>query len=360
MIRPDSFTADDLNDIIRAIEPRDARAAAAAAARHTSLTKPPGSLGRLEELSVWLASISGCERPSIRPRSLILAAADHGVVEEGVSPYPAEVTAQMVHNFVAGGAAANVLSRLADVKVVVLDVGVAVDLDRAPGLIDRKVRRGTANIARGPAMSEAQALEAIGAGVEAAESEIRAGARLLVTGDMGIGNTTSAAAVTAALLPAPVAQVTGRGTGLDDEGLRRKVGVVERALSNHDPARMSELQLLAALGGLEMAALVGAILAAARSKVPVILDGFVSGVAALVAARLALASMQYVVAGHCSVEPGHRKILEALGLRPLLDLEMRLGEGSGALVALPLLDAAVAVLNEMSTFSEAGVSRRVG
>lgn len=359
MIRSQPLTARDLESVAREIYPTDKDAGAGAEARHASLTKPPGSLGRLEELGVRLASISGCERPVIRPRSLILAAADHGVAAEGVSAYPSEVTAQMVANFAAGSAAANVLSRLADVRVVVLDVGVAADVDPAPNLVERKIRRGTASIAEGPAMTDSEALAAIWAGLETAESEVNAGARLLVTGDMGIGNSTSAAAVTAALLGLPAKDVTGRGTGLDDQGLARKVAVVERAVRRHGQVNADPVQVLAGLGGLEMAALVGVILGGARLKVPVVLDGFVSGAAALVAARIAPLAMEYVVAGHYSVEPGHRKILEVLELRPLLDLEMRLGEGSGALVALPLLDAAVAVLNEMATFSQAGVSERV-
>lgn len=359
MIRSQPLTAHDLESVVREIAPTDNDAAARAEARHASLTKPPGSLGRLEDLGVRLASISGRERPVIRPRSLILAAADHGVAAEGVSAYPSEVTAQMVANFAAGSAAANVLSRLADVRVVVLDVGVAADVDPAPNLVERKIRRGTASIAEGPAMTDSEALAAIWAGLETAESEVNAGARLLVTGDMGIGNSTSAAAVTAALLGLPAKDVTGRGTGLDDQGLARKVAVVERAVRRHGQVNADPVQVLARLGGLEMAALVGVILGGARRKVPAVLDGFVSGVAALVAARIAPLAMEYVVAGHYSVEPGHRKILEVLELRPLLDLEMRLGEGSGALVALPLLDAAVAVLNEMATFSQAGVSERV-
>jgi nicotinate-nucleotide--dimethylbenzimidazole phosphoribosyltransferase len=347
-----------LEELVGQIGPTDLRAAAAAAERQAALTKPPGSLGRLEQLSVQLASIYGCEHPVLRPRSLILAAADHGVAREGVSAYPSEVTAQMVGNFLAGGAAVNVLSRRADVRVVVLDVGAAAVLEPAPNLIDRKIRRGTANIVAEPAMTEVEALEAIHAGLEAADKEIDSGARLLVTGDMGIGNTTAAAAVVAALLGTDPAAVSGRGTGLDDEGLRRKVAIIEKALSRHDFATMTPLQTLAAVGGFEIAALVGVILGAARRQRPVVLDGYVSGAAGLVAARLAPASPQYAIAGHCSLEPGHRKVLETLELRPLLDLEMRLGEGSGALLALPLLYAAVAMLDEMATFSEAGVSGR--
>jgi nicotinate-nucleotide--dimethylbenzimidazole phosphoribosyltransferase len=353
-----AFTHAELREIVNLIGPSDSNARARAARRQDSLTKPPGSLGVLEELSLQFAAASGCERPVTRPRTLILAAADHGVTAEGVSAYPSEVTAQMVANFVAGGAAANVLARQAGVDVVVLDVGIAATLAPAESLVNRKVRQGTKNLADGPAMTEGEALAALHAGIDTALTAIDAGARILLTGDMGIGNTTAASAVTAALLGLPPAEVTGRGTGLDDERLGHKVAVIERALARCGSQKPSPLGALTEFGGLEMAALTGVIIAGASRRTIVVVDGFVSGAAALVAARLASETLPYVVAGHRSVEPGHGRILEALGLQPLLDLQMRLGEGTGALLAIHLVDAAAGILNEMSTFTEAGVTDR--
>lgn len=358
MIETPALTVENLVGLIASIGPVDELARAQAATRQDSLTKPPGSLGRLEELSLQLAAITSSERVATRPRSLILAAADHGVVAEGVSAYPPEVTAQMVVNFLTGGAAVNVLARAGDVNVVVLDVGVAATIPPSPALVSRKIRTRTGNIAIEPAMSQAEALAAIQSGLEVAFNQIDRGARVVAIGDMGIGNTTASSALTAALLGLGASDVTGRGAGLDDEGLIRKVSIVERCLARYDDRGMSPLATLAALGGFEIAALVGVILGCASRRVPVIADGFVSGAAALVAAKMAPQSLPYIVPGHCSAEPGHRIVLEALGMRPLLDLEMRLGEGTGALLALHLVDAAAATLNEMATFAEAGVSGR--
>lgn len=326
--------------------------------RQGSLTKPRGSLGRLEELSIQLASITGERQPQTRPRSLILAAADHGITTEGVSAYPREVTAQMVRNFAAGGAAVNVLGRQTDTRVVVLDVGVAGPALNGPNIVSRRVRSGTVSFLAGPALSVDEATKAIRAGYETAAAELECGARILVTGDMGIGNTTIASALTAALLNLPASAVTGPGAGLDNEGVSRKIAVIERGLARHDARSLPPLDVLACVGGLEIAALVGVIIAGARNRVPVLIDGFVSGAAALVATRMAPGCLPYLVAGHLSVEPGHRRILDALGLHPLLNLDMRLGEGTGALLALHLLDAAASLLNDMATFEQAGVSDR--
>ena len=350
--------SESVEALVAGIDAPSPELAAWAADRQASLTKPRGSFGILEDLSIQLASITRARQLQTRPRSLILAAADHGVTAEGVSAYPREVTAQMVQNFIAGGAAVNVLGRQTTTRVVVLDVGVAGPVLAGPSLIARRVRCGTASFVGEPAMSDDEAVEAIRAGYDTAATEVSAGARVLAVGDMGIGNTTASSALTAALLDLPASEVTGRGAGLDSEGLSRKIGVIERGLARHDPSRLTPLQILARLGGLEIAALVGVILAGTKNRLPVVIDGFASGAAALVAARLAPKSLPYLIAAHVSVEPGHRRILDELHLRPLLDLEMRLGEGTGALLAMNLLDAAAGVLNEMATFEEAGVSDR--
>ncbi len=340
------------------IPPLDYSAQAAARARQDSLTKPPGSLGRLEELSIQLAAITGQARPSVTRKAVIVMAGDHGVAREGVSAYPAEVTPQMVLNFLRGGAAINVLARQAGARVVVVDVGVALDID-APAdapFYARKIAYGTQNMAHGPAMTRAQAEAAIAEGLDILNAEVANRLDLVATGDMGIGNTTASAAMVAALTGQPVARVTGRGTGIDDAGLARKIAVIERALLVNQPDPHDALDVLAKVGGLEIGGLVGVILGAASRRVPVVLDGFISGAAALVAARLAPDVKPYLIAAHQSVEIGHRVILEDLGLRPLLDLDLRLGEGTGAALAFHLIEAAARLLNEMATFAEAGVS----
>ena len=338
------------------IPPLDLTAEAVARARQATLTKPPGSLGRLEELSLQLAAITGRPRPSVRRKVVIVMAGDHGVTAEGVSAYPAEVTPQMVLNFLRGGAAINVLARQAEARVVVVDIGVAADFDPLPGLEIRKVAHGTQNMARGPAMTCAQAEDAVAVGLRVVGAEIASGLDLVATGDMGIGNTTPSAAITAALTGFPVAQVTGRGTGVDDAGLARKVAVIEQALTLNRPDPQKPLDVLSKVGGLEIAGLVGVILGAAAHRVPVVIDGFISGAVALVAAHLAPGVKPYLIASHQSVEIGHRVILEHLGLRPLLDLNLRLGEGTGAALAFHVIEAAARLLDEMSTFAEAGVS----
>lgn len=340
------------------VPPPDAAAAARARERLDSLTKPPGSLGRLEDLAVRLAAMTGEVAPEVYPATVVVMAADHGVTAEGVSAYPAEVTPQMVLNFLNGGAAINVLARAAGAKVRVVDMGVAVDLHH-PHLEVRKVRRGTANMTRGPAMGWGEALAALAAGIAVAEDEVRQGTRTLCLGEMGIGNTTAASALLAALCGYPPDQVVGRGTGLDDAGVARKVAAVARALETNRPDPSDPIGCLAAVGGLEIAGLAGVILGAARHRRPVLLDGFIAGAAALVAARIDPGTVHYMVAAHQSAEPGHRLILQELGLEPLLRLDLRLGEGTGAALALPLLDAATRVLREMATFAEAGVSGRL-
>jgi len=327
--------------------------------RQARLTKPAGSLGRLEELSIRLAGMTGRLDPPLRDAVVFTLAADHGVAAEGVSAYPREVTAQMVLNFLRGGAAINVLAREVGARVVVADMGVDADLPSDPGLRAVKIRRGTANIARGPAMTVDEASRAIESGRGLVRGELAAGLDVALTGDMGIANTTSSAALICAFTGLSPAVVVGRGTGLDDEGLMRKRDAVGRALAiNAGALSAGPLEALAAVGGLEIAGLVGVILEAATERKPVIIDGFISGAAALTATALEPAVAGYLIASHRSQELGHGAVLERLGLAPLLDLDLRLGEGTGAVLALPLVRAAVRLLNEMATFGEAGVSER--
>lgn len=345
-----------------AVGPLDAGALAEAAERQDRLTKPRGALGQLEAIGVQLAGIAGaCPPPLPTPAAVAVFAADHGVVAEGVTPWPQEVTAQMVANFVAGGAAINVLARQVGANVTVVDVGVACDLDAfvgdAPHLRRRAVRRGTANLATEVAMTEAEARQALDVGAETAADLVAGGARCLVTGEMGIGNTTAAAAVIAAFTGAPAVVVTGRGTGIDDATLAHKVEVVERTLATHAAAIASgPIAALAAVGGLEIAALAGFVVGGAAARVPVVVDGVIADAAALVAAALVPGVVGYCIAGHRSVEPGAAAALDHLGLTPLLDLSLRLGEGSGACLALPVVEAAARVLREMATFDSAGVT----
>jgi nicotinate-nucleotide--dimethylbenzimidazole phosphoribosyltransferase len=353
----DAESASPLDDIIAAIAPLDAAAAAAARERQETLTKPSGSLGRLEDISVQLAGIAGqCPPPMPEPAAVAVFAADHGVHAQGVSPWPQEVTAQMVANFLASGAAVNAIAAQAGAEVCVVDVGVAADLPDAPGLLSRKIRHGTADMTAGPAMSRDEARRAVETGIDVARDLVAAGHRCLITGDMGIANTTASAALIAVFTGAGAEQVTGRGTGIDDPTWARKVDVVRRALARHDCDPADPLGVLAAVGGLEHAALAGFILGGAAQRVPVVLDGVIACAAALAARAFAPDVAGRLIAGHLSTEPGARRALEALGLRPLLDLGLRLGEGSGAVLALPVVAAAARVLRDMATFDSAGVS----
>ena len=336
---------------MRELTPLHQPSADEAAALHDRLAKPRGALGRLEEVGVRLAAIAGaCPPPVPEPALVAVFAGDHGVVEEGVTPWPQEVTAQMVAAFCAGGAAVNVLARHVKADVVVVDVGVAADLAPAPRLLLRKVRHGTANLAAGPAMTVDEARQALDVGAEVATEAVAGGARCLVTGDMGIGNTTASAALIAGYTGRPAAQVTGRGTGVDDETFLRKVAVVERAL-----ARL-EGDPLAELGGLEIAALAGFVLGGAAARVPVVVDGVIALAAVLAAAALAPGCVDYCFAGHRSTEPGATVALDHLRLTPLLDLGMRLGEGTGACLAVPIVQAAAKVLGEIAPLDGAGAT----
>lgn len=346
-----------LDTTIAKIRPADAASAAAARERQDSLTKPRGSLGRLEELSVRIAGMTGTARPRLGPGAVFVMAGDHGVCAEGVSAFPPEVTPQMVLNFLAGGAGINVLARKAGARVVVGDIGVAAELAPAPGLYLRKVRPGTGNMARESAMSRDEARRAVEAGIEIFEAEYaREPFGIAATGDMGIGNTTPSTAIAAVLAALEPKAIIGRGTGVDDSGLARKLGAVERALALHRPDPADGLGVLAAVGGLEIGAIAGVILAAAARGMPVLVDGYISGAGALVARALAPRAVDYMIASHASADSGHRGMLASLGLEPILDLGLRLGEGTGAALAMMLCDAACRVLDEMATFGEAGVS----
>jgi nicotinate-nucleotide--dimethylbenzimidazole phosphoribosyltransferase len=341
---------------MRRVRPLDHAAMAAARRRQDDLTKPPGSLGRLERLATQLAGITGQPRPRLADKAVVVMAADHGVTAEGVSAYPSDVTAQMVRNFASGGAAVNVLARRASARVVVVDVGVAADLPTELPIVHRKVANGSANMATGPALSAEQALAAIAVGLEVVDSELRRGLDVVCLGEMGIGNTTAASAIVTAMTGLPAATVTGRGTGIDDPTWQRKVTVVERALNTNRPDPSQPLDVLAKVGGLEIAGLVGVAIAAAAAGLPVVIDGFIATAAALIATELCPALRSYLIAAHRSAEVGHRAALHRLELEPLFALDLRLGEGTGAALALPVLDAALALLDEMATFAEAGVS----
>jgi nicotinate-nucleotide--dimethylbenzimidazole phosphoribosyltransferase len=345
-----------------AVAPLDRAAMAEARALQDRLTKPRGSLGRLEDLGVLLAGIAGtCPPPLPVPAGVAVFAGDHGVVAEGVTPWPQEVTAQMVANFTAGGAAINVLARQMGATVVVVDVGVATPLvpgtATAPNFFDRRVAPGTANLAVEPAMTIDECRHALDTGAEIAGRLVDGGARALVTGEMGIGNTTSASALIAAMTGRPAEAVTGRGTGVDDAGWERKVSVVQRALARHRAAGDAGPEAtLAALGGFELTALAGFMVGGAARGVPVLVDGVIADAALLAAEALVPGVAARCLAGHRSAEPGAAAVLEVVGLEPLLDLDLRLGEGTGACLALPLVEAAARILGEMATFDSAGVT----
>jgi nicotinate-nucleotide--dimethylbenzimidazole phosphoribosyltransferase len=338
------------------IQPLNQITMTAARARQAQLTKPRGALGRLEEISVWLAGVYGEDRPVVRGKAVIVCAGDHGVTAEGVSPYPSAVTPAMVANFLAGGAGINAIGRVVGARVTVLDVGVAAELNAHPDLIQAKVRAGTRNLMREPAMTRDEARRAIEAGVQAARAVMRHGANLIAAGDMGIGNTTPSSALTAWFTGQPVREVVGRGTGASDEMLARKIVVLETALARAQPA--DGFEALCEFGGLEIAAMAGVMLGAAANRAAVVVDGFIAGAAALVACALEPAVREYLHASHVSREPGHRAQLAHLNLEPLFDLGLALGEGTGAALAMPLLEAAARTLSEMATFESASVPDR--
>jgi nicotinate-nucleotide--dimethylbenzimidazole phosphoribosyltransferase len=347
-----------LSNTIKLIKPLDKGAMESARSRQDALTKPQGSLGRLEELSIKLAGIQGKSLPQIRHKVIFTLAGDHGVVAEGVGNWPQEVTAQMVANFISGGAGINVLARQVGARVVVVDMGVATALEPHPQLVPRRIAPGTRDMFSGPAMTSEQAVKSVETGIELVGGELAKGLDIIGIGDMGIGNTTSSSAICAAITGEPVAKVTGRGTGITDEQLKHKIAVIERALEINHPDPKQPLDVLAKVGGFEIGGLVGVMLGAAAYRIPVVIDGFISGAAALIAVALAPKLKDFLIAAHVSAEAGHKIVLHHLRLKPLLDLGMRLGEGTGAVLGIFLAEAAARILSEMSTFAEAGVSER--
>ena len=343
-------------DVCKSIVPVPEEDLVKAWERLDNLTKPRRSLGRLEEIAARVAAIRGLPRPDTGKKEIFVFAGDHGVVEEGVSAYPQEVTGLMVRNFLGGGAAINVLGRWAGAKVNVVDVGVKEEIKDAGGLIKRNVRRASGNIAKGPAMSCEEAEKAIDVGVEMAEKAFLEGAGMIATGEMGIGNTTPAAAIFAALLPAAPKDVTGKGTGVEGEALMRKIEVVKKALRVNKACLSDPLSVLSCLGGLEIAAITGLCLGGASRRLVVVVDGFISGAGALVAMRLCSEVKDYLFFSHLSQEAGHKVFYQREAIKPILDLDMRLGEGTGAALALQIIEAAVRVFNEMATFASVGIT----
>jgi len=351
-----------IKGVIERIEPLDEAAMEITRVRQDTLTKPLRSLGVLEDLSVKVAGITGDYMPEINDKVIMTLAGDHGIAEEGVSAYPKEVTPQMVYNFLSGGAAINVLARYIGARVVVVDMGVAADIKFEPSkqhqsyeFIEKKIAYGTANMAKGPAMSYDDAKKSIEAGIEVLENEIERGIDIVGVGDMGIGNTTPSSAIVAFITDEPVEKVTGRGTGLDDEGLEAKIRTIKRALALNKPDRGDAIEILAKVGGFEIGGMAGVMLAAASHRIPVVVDGLISGAAALIAYELSPKMRDYLIASHLSVEAGHRAILDHIGLEPMFNLNMRLGEGTGATLGISLVEASCKILREMATFEEAGV-----
>jgi len=347
-----------ITSTIEMIKPLDEAAMASARARQDTLTKPQGSLGRLEELSIQLAGIQGKPIPQIKHKAIITVAADHGVVAEGVTLYPREVTAQMIGNFLRGGAGINVIANQTGARVVVVDMGVAAELKPDTQLVSRKIGFGTRDMALGPAMTSEQAVKAVESGIELVIAESARGLDIVGTGDMGIGNTTASSAICAVMTGKSVADVTGRGAGIADKQLAHKIEVIERALATNQPDPTQPLDVLAKVGGFEIGGLAGVMLGAAVNRIPVVIDGFISGAAALIATALAPALKDYLIAAHLSAEPGHCLLLDYLGLSPLLNLDMRLGEGTGAALGIFLAETASRILMEMATFAGAGISER--
>ena len=346
-----------LKDVLGEIRPVDESRTGGIQARLDSLTKPQGSLGRLEELARRYCLITGTDQPQIRNKVIFTFAGDHGVAGEGVSAFPREVTTQMVLNFLRGGAGVNVLARHAGARVVVVDIGVDHEFDPAEGLEIRKVGRGTRNMALGPAMTREEAERSILTGIEIVE-KYREGLDIIGTGDMGIGNTTPSSAIVSVITGTDPALVTGRGTGIDDASLKSKVAVIRKAIELNRPDRSDPIDVLAKVGGFEIGGIAGLVLGAALHRIPVVVDGFISTAGALIAAELCPATKNYLIAAHQSVEIGHRRMLEHLDQRPLFDLNLRLGEGTGAALGISIVEAGVKILMEMATFASAGVSEQ--
>ncbi len=353
---------DKIKQIIQEITEVDFKLINEAQKRLDSLTKPQGSLGRLEELAKQIVGITSKENPKLRNKVIFTLAADHGVTEEGVSAYPKEVTSQMVYNFLNGGAGINVLANHVGARVIVVDIGVAEKIKyqklNIKNFKDKKINFGTKNMAAGPAMSKDEAVKSIQAGIEVLEEELKTGVDIVGTGDMGIGNTTPSSAITAVFTKKPVEDITGRGTGINDSVFKNKIRVIKEALKINNPNPDDPIDVLAKVGGFEIGGLAGIILAAAFRKIPVVIDGFISGAAALIAFHIQPKVKDYLIPAHCSVEKGHKVILEHIGLKPLFNLDLRLGEGTGAALGIGLADAAIKILTQMATFKSANVSEK--
>jgi nicotinate-nucleotide--dimethylbenzimidazole phosphoribosyltransferase len=350
-------TLGKLQEVLKKIQPVDTSRTNAVQAQLDNLTKPQGSLGRLEELAKKYCLITGKDKPTIRNKIIFTFAGDHGVTEEGVSAFPKEVTPQMVLNFLRGGAGVNVLAKHVGARVIVVDIGVDHDFEPMEGLEIRKIGRGTRNMTKGPAMTRDEAERAVLAGVELVE-KYKEGLDLLGTGDMGIGNTTPSSAIVSVITGTDPEKVTGRGTGIDDRSLQAKVLIIKKAITVNNPDPKDALDVLAKVGGYEIAGIAGLVLGAALHRIPVVIDGFISTAGALIAAELCPFARGYMIAAHQSVEIGHRKMLQHLEQTPLLDLNLRLGEGTGAALGMSLVEAGVKVLGEMATFADAGVAEK--
>ena len=348
-----------INEVIAEIGDLDSDLMGKAQERLDNLTKPQGSLGRLEELAKLIVGITRKESPTLKNKVIFTLAGDHGVTEEGVSAFPKEVTPQMVYNFLKGGAGINVLANHVGAKVVVVDAGVAVGLEPHPDLVIKKINYGTKNMTKGPAMTREEAIRSIESGIEVFENELKKGIDIVGTGDMGIGNTTPSSAITAVFTGKPIETLTGKGAGVDEKGLKNKIEIIKRALEVNKPDSKDAIDVLSKVGGFEIGGLVGIILASASRRIPVVIDGFISGAAALVAYHLEPKVKDYMIAGHCSVERGHKIILDHMGLKSILDLGLCLGEGTGAALSMSIIDAGVKIMTQMATFKSAGVSKKV-
>lgn len=352
-----------LKEVIDKIERIDHSLAKKTQKRLDNLTKPQGSLGRLEELAKQMVEITRSEAPVLKHKVIFTMAADHGVVEEGVSAFPREVTPQMVYNFIKGGAGINVLANHIGARVVVVDMGVASSIKHRASSIknfkDKKINYGTKNMAKGPAMTKEEAVKSIEKGIEVLEEELPNGIDIIGTGDMGIGNTTASSAIAACLTGKVVEDLTGRGTGIDDSAFVNKVAVIKKALKVNKPDSRDAIDVLSKVGGFEIGGLTGIILAGACRRIPVVIDGFISGAAALIACHLEPRVKDYLIAAHCSVERGHKIVLNHMGLAPILDLNLRLGEGTGSALAMNIIEAGIKILTQMATFEGAGVSEEI-
>ena len=348
-----------IEQIISKIKPIDKSVLETTQKRLDNLTKPLGSLGRMEEFAKQIVAISGKKNPVLKNKVIFTLAGDHGIVEEGVSAYPKEVTPQMVYNFLNNGAGINVLSKHVGARVVIADLGVAEELKtKNEKLKIKKIGLGTKNFTKGPAMVMEDAVKSIEAGIELVEEELKNGLDIIGTGEMGIGNTTPSSAITSVICNMEVEKVTGKGTGIDNKTLENKIIAVKKGIKVNNPNPKNGLDVLAKIGGFEIGGLAGIILAGAANRIPVIIDGFISTSAALIAVTIAPNVKDYIIAGHCSQEPGHKLQLQWLGLKPVLDLDLRLGEGTGAVLAINIIDASCKILNEMATFDSAGVSTK--